>query len=55
VRIAFEKNHLDVGGRELPISPGTTLDAQILTGSKTLLRYMLKPVYQSFDTVFAER
>ncbi|MGF1620356.1 MAG: HlyD family type I secretion periplasmic adaptor subunit [Rhodomicrobiaceae bacterium] len=55
VRIAFEKDHLDVGGRELPISPGTTLDAQILTGSKTLLRYMLKPVYQSFDTAFAER
>lgn len=55
VRIGFEKDHLDVGGRELPISPGTTLDAQILTGSKTLLRYMLKPVYQSFDTAFAER
>jgi adhesin transport system membrane fusion protein len=55
VRIALSRDHFDADGRHLPISPGTTLDAQILTGSKTLLRYMLKPVYQSFDTVFTER
>jgi HlyD family secretion protein/adhesin transport system membrane fusion protein len=55
VRIALDHDHLNVNGRTLPISPGTTLSAQILTGSKTLLRYMLKPVYQSLDTVFSER
>lgn len=55
VRIALERDYLDVQGQQLPISPGTTLSAQILTGSKTLLRYMLKPVYQSLDTVFSER
>jgi hypothetical protein len=32
-----------------------TLQAQIKTGSKTLLRYMLKPIYQSLNTAFAER
>jgi len=55
VRIAMEKSRLEAGGKDLPISPGTTLNAQILTGSKTLLRYLLKPVYQSFDTAFSER
>jgi adhesin transport system membrane fusion protein len=55
VRISLDRDHLEVGGRNLPISPGTTLSAQILTGSKTLLRYMMKPVYQSLDTVFTER
>lgn len=55
VRIALDHDHLNVQGRRLPITPGTTLNAQILTGSKTLLRYMLKPVYQSLDTVFSER
>jgi adhesin transport system membrane fusion protein len=55
VRITLDRNSLHVQGRELPISPGTTLQAQILTGSKTLLRYMLKPVFQSLDTAFSER
>lgn len=55
VRISLDRDHLNVAGQQLPISPGTTLSAQILTGSKTLLRYMLKPVYQSLDTVFTER
>ncbi len=55
VRINLDRDQLFAAGRELPISPGVTLDAQVLTGSKTLLRYMLKPVYQSLDTVFSER
>ncbi len=55
VRVALDRDHLYAGGRELPISPGVTLDAQIATGSKTLLRYLLKPIYQSLETAFAER
>jgi membrane fusion protein, adhesin transport system len=55
VQIALDRDHVTAGRREFPILPGMTLQAQIKTGSKTLLRYMLKPIYQSLNTAFAER
>jgi len=55
VRIALDRHSLLPASRDLPILPGMTLQAQILTGSKSLLRYMLKPIYQSFHSAFAER
>jgi hypothetical protein len=29
--------------------------ADIISGSKSLLRYLLKPVFRGFDTAFSER
>jgi adhesin transport system membrane fusion protein len=55
VRIALARESLGEPGHSVPILPGMTLQAQIRTGSKTLARYMLKPVFQSFQTAFAER
>ncbi len=55
VRIALDRQTLSLQDMELPISPGTTLRAQISTGSKSLLRYVLSPVYRSFETAFSER
>lgn len=55
VRIALDRDSLLPASRDLPIQPGMTLQAQILIGSKSLLRYMLKPIYQSFNSAFAER
>jgi HlyD family secretion protein/adhesin transport system membrane fusion protein len=55
VRIALERDHLTFHGQRAPLLPGMTLQAKLRTGSKSLLRYMLKPVYQSFDTAFSER
>lgn len=55
VRISLARETLNAGGREFPLLPGMTLQAQIKSGSKTLARYMLKPVFQSMDTAFAER
>ncbi|MEI9899816.1 MAG: hypothetical protein WDN31_06300 [Hyphomicrobium sp.] len=34
---------------------GMTVDADIISGSKSLLRYVLKPVFRGFDTAFSER
>jgi len=55
VEIALARESLGRDGESVPLLPGMTLQAQIKTGSKTLARYMLKPVFQSFDTAFAER
>ncbi|MEM7042454.1 MAG: HlyD family type I secretion periplasmic adaptor subunit [Pseudomonadota bacterium] len=37
------------------LTPGMTLQAQIKTGRRTLLEYLLKPVYRAWDTAFRER
>jgi HlyD family secretion protein/adhesin transport system membrane fusion protein len=38
-----------------PITPGMTLQAQIVTGSKSIARYMMKPIFNSVDVAFSER
>ena len=38
-----------------PITPGMTLSAEILTQDRTLLRYLLKPVYRGISEGFRER
>ncbi len=37
------------------LQAGMTVDADIISGSKSLLRYVLKPVFRGFDTAFSER
>lgn len=54
-RIRFDRDRLLVSGQEIAITPGTTLQAHILTDSRSLMRYMLKPVNRSFQTAFSER
>ena len=41
-------------GRNL-VTPGMTLQAEIQTGTKSLLQYLLKPIYRSLDAGFRER
>ena len=38
-----------------PLLPGMLVDAGIVTGSKSITRYLLKPIYRSFDKAFSER
>ena len=45
-----------VGGQEeLLVSPGMTVTADIKTGSKSILDYLLKPISRGFDNAFRER
>jgi HlyD family type I secretion membrane fusion protein len=37
------------------LQPGMRVDADIISGSKSLLRYMLKPVFRGIDVAFSER
>ena len=53
--ISLAKNHVGShDGRNL-VLPGMVVDARINTGGKTLLEYLLKPVYRSLDNAFDER
>lgn len=39
----------------MSLNPGMTLQAQIKTGQRTMLEYLLKPVYRAWSTAFRER
>jgi len=40
---------------DIPLAPGMTVQAQIKTGERTIVEYLLKPVYRAWDTAFRER
>jgi HlyD family secretion protein/adhesin transport system membrane fusion protein len=37
------------------LQPGMTVDAEIVSGAKSLLTYLLKPIYRGVDVAFSER
>lgn len=39
----------------IPLTPGMTIQAQIKTDQRTILEYLLKPVYRAWNTAFRER
>lgn len=54
-RVALDSDQVGEGARAQPIIPGMTVQADIQTGERTLLQYLLKPVYVSLDQAFSER
>jgi adhesin transport system membrane fusion protein len=52
IRLRTEVNNL---GPDRPIIPGMTATAEILTGRKTVLDYLLKPLIKARDTALRER
>ncbi len=55
VYLRTEKNSLTRQGEVLPIIPGMTATAEILTGTKTVLDYLLKPILKARDRALTER
>ena len=42
-------------GKPLPITPGMPVDVGILTGQRSVMQYLLKPVLRSFQGALQER
>ena len=55
VRIKTTKNHLSRNGEELKIIPGMTVNVDIITGQKSVLDYILKPILKTKQYTFTER
>ena len=55
VRIRTDENQLSKGGQPLPIIPGMRANVDILTGKKTVLEYLLKPVLRAKERALRER
>lgn len=53
--IELEKNYLGDNPEINQIFPGMTVIADVKTGKKSLLRYMLKPINRTFYDAFTER
>ncbi len=55
VRIKTTKNHLSRNGEKLKIIPGMTVNVDIITGQKSVLDYILKPILKTKQYTFTER
>ena len=54
-RVVLDKNYVGGDASRNLIVPGMTVEADIITGSKTILDYPLKPIQVSLNTAFTER
>ena len=55
VRILTDKNHLTRADEQLKIIPGMTVNVDIITGQKSVLDYILKPILKTKQYTFTER
>jgi membrane fusion protein, adhesin transport system len=53
--IRFNPARSDRYASEWQLQPGMMVDAEIISGSKSLLQYLLKPIYRGMDAAFSER
>jgi len=55
VIVETNRSYLVAAGRKLPIAPGMMTDTQIITGRKSVLTYLLKPVLKARSDALRER
>jgi adhesin transport system membrane fusion protein len=55
INVETEKNYLGTKEQPLNITPGMMASVDIITGKKTVLQYILKPILKSKQYVFSER
>ena len=55
VMVETDRSYLVKNARRLPIMPGMICDVEIITGSKSVMAYLLKPVLRAFNEALTER
>jgi len=55
IRVRTERKYLGAEDKPLPIMSGMTASVDILTGKKSLLDYLLKPIKKAHDQALRER
>ena len=55
IHVKTDKNFIAFKGKKLKIIPGMTASVDIVTGKKTVLDYILKPILQTKENMFSER
>ncbi|MDD9912439.1 MAG: HlyD family efflux transporter periplasmic adaptor subunit [Alphaproteobacteria bacterium] len=54
-RIAIQQTHMRVGNKEIPLSPGMALTAEIKTGQRRIIEYFLSPILKYQAEIIRER
>lgn len=55
ILVKTDKNYLEKGEKKLPIIPGMVASVDIITGKKTILDFILKPILKIKQNAFRER
>ena len=55
IHVVTDKNYLGTKEHPLKITPGMMVTVNIVTGKKTIMQYILKPILKSKQYVFSER
>lgn len=55
VRIRLLRRTILAGGRDLPIGPGLAVQAEVKTGDRRIIQYLLSPISQVVDEAARER
>ena len=55
VVIETDRSYLAAGNKRLPITPGMVCDVEVMTGRKSVLSYLLKPVLKARSQALTER
>ncbi len=54
-RVRLGRNYIAVGGRRQPIGPGMAVQAEVKTGERRIIQYLLSPISQAADEAGRER
>jgi adhesin transport system membrane fusion protein len=55
IRVTTNENKITRNGESLPIIPGMIASVDILTGDKTVMEYIMKPLVKTLDQAMNER
>ncbi len=55
IEVRTDRNHLGSERNPLPVTPGMVTQVDVITGKRTILEYLAKPVLQARDSVMRER
>ncbi len=55
VKLRTDKNYIEYRGKQLEIMPGMTATVDILTGKRSVLDYLLKPILKAQQDALTEK
>lgn len=55
IEVRTEKNYLGSISHPLPITSGMVANVEVITGTRTILNYLMKPLHRGFDRALRER
>ena len=55
IEVEANKNYLGTEENPLPVTPGMVAETEIITGTRTILSYLVKPVLRTRDKALTER